>query len=336
MDWNRVALCLIIDGRQSVSNDVQEYLVNDARIWDPGMLLSSHKGSNVTCHIFERTVSLSRHSSQGQCFLPLQMLLATKEKPGGKLHSHLWFFSAFARHVQPKYCILMEAGVRPRRNALAKFYKEMEMDPSTAICFGQIYPLSPRYYNIAESSQMFDYGVTYSLQKPAESFAGYATPYTTGFSSYRWKAIRGEPLNQYFRIEEEGMASLGPFLSNLYLTVDRIISFETVSKRKRKWKSSYIPSAKADKPVPSTLVSLIAARRRQVSGTLFGYMYYLKHSMRIWKRSGHSILRKMILSAHTLMNVIYILFYWFAPALIYLVVFYVFTTSVAGLGFGTT
>lgn len=57
----------------------------------------------VTCHIFERSVEMPKHSSQREYFKPLQMLLAVKEKNGGKLNSHLWFFSGFCRQMQPAY-----------------------------------------------------------------------------------------------------------------------------------------------------------------------------------------------------------------------------------------
>ena len=57
----------------------------------------------VTCHIFERSMELPKHSSQREYFKPLQMLLAVKEKNGGKLNSHLWFFSGFCRQIQPVY-----------------------------------------------------------------------------------------------------------------------------------------------------------------------------------------------------------------------------------------
>ncbi len=39
-------------------------------------------------------------------YKPLQIALAVKEKNGGKLNSHLWFFSAFVKQLQPDYCMV--------------------------------------------------------------------------------------------------------------------------------------------------------------------------------------------------------------------------------------
>jgi len=35
-----------------------------------------------------------------------QIMFALKETNGGKLHSHLWFFTAFCEQIQPKYTLV--------------------------------------------------------------------------------------------------------------------------------------------------------------------------------------------------------------------------------------
>ncbi len=37
------------------------------------------------------------------------------------------------------------------------------------------------------------------------------------FSAYRWKALRGEPLNQYFLLEEIPFREVEPAIANMYL-----------------------------------------------------------------------------------------------------------------------
>ena len=55
-----------------------------------------------------------------------------------------------------------------------------------------------------------------------ESVFGYVSVLPSAFSAYRWKAIRGEPLNAYFTVEESSVKDMGPFLTNLYLAEDRV------------------------------------------------------------------------------------------------------------------
>ena len=55
-----------------------------------------------------------------------------------------------------------------------------------------------------------------------ESVFGYVSVLPGAFSAYRWKAIRGEPLNAYFYLEENSVKDMGPFMANMYLAEDRV------------------------------------------------------------------------------------------------------------------
>jgi chitin synthase len=55
-----------------------------------------------------------------------------------------------------------------------------------------------------------------------ESVFGYVSVLPGAFSAYRWKAIRGEPLNAYFFVEENSVKEMGPFMANMYLAEDRV------------------------------------------------------------------------------------------------------------------
>ena len=332
---SRAVVNLVIDGRHNIPKDVFNYLKYDLKMWDPGMLLSVHKGSEVTCHIFERTVELPRHPSQREYYLPMQMILSVKEKTGGVLNSHLWSLTAFARQVVPKYLLILGPGVYPDADSFRHLYEEMELYPQVGLCSGEVKPYSPKFHTFSQASQVFDHKLSHILQKQADSFSGFVVPFTSNFTLYRWHAIQGEPLNQYFRVEEDGLAKLGPFYSNLYLSVDRIIAFEVLTKARENWTTHYASSAVAEQSLPGSLIDLIVHRRRQLSGTLLGYFYYLSKMTTIWNRSAHSLPRKLALTLQSLMHVFYALYIWFAPALMYLVMFYIFQTSVAGLGFGT-
>jgi hypothetical protein len=55
-----------------------------------------------------------------------------------------------------------------------------------------------------------------------ESVFGYVSVLPGAFSAYRWKAVRGEPLNAYFYVEEHSVKDMGPFMANMYLAEDRV------------------------------------------------------------------------------------------------------------------
>jgi len=78
---------------------------------------------------------------------------------------------------------------------------------------------------------------------------------------------------------------MGPFIANMYLAEDRVLSFETVGKafnkrsshREVPWTLHYVKGAVADTDVPDTLTELIKQRRRWLNGSFFSLLYYIMH-----------------------------------------------------------
>lgn len=96
-------------------------------------------------------------------------------------------------------------------------YQRMEENPQVGGAAGEIQVRTPRFYHMLEAAQHFEYKASHMLDKPMESVFGYVSVLPGAFSAYRWEAIRGEPLSQYFRLEEKGAQELGPFTANMYL-----------------------------------------------------------------------------------------------------------------------
>lgn len=81
------------------------------------------------------------------------------------------------------------------------------------------------------------------LDKPTESSFGYVAVLPGAFSAYRYRAIQGRPLSQYFKGDHTMAARLGPkgtdgmgiWTKNMFLAEDRILCFELVAKANEKW-----------------------------------------------------------------------------------------------------
>ncbi len=129
LHWSEVAVCVIIDGLDRASPSMLDYCANDLRVYDPTLLRSQHLRLPVSMHLFERTVEIARHETQREYHFPLQLTLAIKTQNGGKLNSHLWFFSGFSTQLNPKYCVLIDVGTEPAPTAVTKLYVAMEDDP---------------------------------------------------------------------------------------------------------------------------------------------------------------------------------------------------------------
>ena len=57
--------------------------------------------------------------------------------------------------------------------------------------------------------------MSHILDKAAESVVGFCPVLPGAFSIYRWMAIRGAPLSEYFKLEETKLKDLTPFTANM-------------------------------------------------------------------------------------------------------------------------
>jgi len=111
---------------------------------------------------------------------------------------------------------------------------------------------------------------------------------------------------------------------------DRILCFELVTKRNQSWLLKYVKSAKAETDVPDKVDEFISQRRRWLNGSFFAGFHALTHWYFIF-RSGHNILRKMLLCLLFLYNFIQLAFSWFGLSFFYLT-FYFLLSSQFGTG----
>ena len=171
-----------------------EFCSRELLIFDKEMIQERHNSQDVTMHLFERSCQLSKHSSQREYFLPMQLIFAMKEKNGGKLNSHLWFFSAFCKQVKPEYVLvrtprappppsayekssslpraritiaaqLLDVGTVPRERAVTKLVHNLDANPQLGGVCGEIAVKDARYYNLLESAQVFEYKISHVMDK---------------------------------------------------------------------------------------------------------------------------------------------------------------------------
>ena len=125
------------------------------------------------------------------------------------------------------------------------------------------------------AAQNFEYKMSNILDKPLESSFGYVSVLPGAFSAYRYRAIQGRPLEQYFhgdhsladRLGAKGIYGMNIFTKNMFLAEDRILCFELVAKAGCKWTLTYVKPSKAETDVPESAAELIGQRRRWLNGS---------------------------------------------------------------------
>lgn len=256
----------------------------------------------------ENIVSIKRGNT------PVQLLFCLKQKNQQKINSHRWFFEAFGDCLQPNVCVLLDAGTKPGERSIYLLWNTFFRNPDCAGACGEIKAdlgrLGKSLLNPLVATQNFEYKMSNILDKPLESAFGFISVLPGAFSAYRFQALKGRPLEQYFAGEDMHDKS-NFFTANMYLAEDRILCYELVTKKRSKWVLRYVKGSTGETDVPDGIDEFISQRRRWLNGSFFAAVYTIAHFGRIWG-SNHSFSRKLLLTIEIIYQFVSMLFAWFA------------------------
>ncbi|CAK4677720.1 hypothetical protein LEN26_010192 [Aphanomyces euteiches] len=327
--WKNILVCVVSDGRTKANKGTLNFL-RDIGVFDEDAMNIMMVGVDVQCHLFEFCVQLKKGKTiadsvaSKHLFPPTQVVFALKEHNAGKLNSHEWYFNAFAEQVQPEYTVLLDVGTMPTARAFYLLLAAMELDPQIGGTCGEIAvdrPL-PHICNWIIAAQHFEYKISNIMDKSLESVFGFISVLPGAFSAYRYKAIRGAPLQAYFKSLTTPMHKLGAFQGNMYLAEDRILCFELLARRGQRWTMQYVKDAIARTDVPTDLTALIGQRRRWLNGSFFALVYTILNWGRVYTESNHSFIRKFFLCIQYAYMTANVALSWILPANFFLVTYY--------------
>ncbi|KAL1961422.1 hypothetical protein VTO42DRAFT_150 [Malbranchea cinnamomea] len=339
--WQKIVVCLIFDGIDPCDKDTLDVLATIG-VYQDGVMKRDVDGKETVAHIFEYTTQLSVTANQQlirpiddspSTLPPVQMMFCLKQKNSKKINSHRWLFNAFGRILNPEVCILLDAGTKPGNKSLLALWEAFYNDKDLGGCCGEIHAMLGKGWknllNPLVAAQNFEYKISNILDKPLESAFGYVSVLPGAFSAYRFRAIMGRPLEQYFHGDHTLSKQLGPkgiegmniFKKNMFLAEDRILCFELVAKAGSKWHLSYVKASKGETDVPEGAPEFISQRRRWLNGSFAASIYATMHFGRFYK-SGHNIIRMFFFHIQFLYNTVMLILTWFSLAAYWL------TTSV--------
>lgn len=329
--WQKIVVCLVFDGIDPCDKDTLDVLATIG-IYQDGVMKKDIDGKETTAHIFEYTTQLSvtpnqqlvRPLDDGPSTIPpVQMIFCLKQKNSKKINSHRWLFNAFGRILNPEVCILLDAGTKPGAKSLLALWEAFYNDKDLGGACGEIHAMLGRGWknlvNPLVAAQNFEYKISNILDKPLESSFGYVSVLPGAFSAYRFRAIMGRPLEQYFHGDHtaskmnagKGIENMNIFKKNMFLAEDRILCFELVAKAGSKWHLTYVKASKGETDVPEGAPEFIGQRRRWLNGSFAASIYALMHFNRMYK-SSHNIVRMLFFHVQLIYNVCSVLLSWFS------------------------
>ncbi|KAH6652748.1 chIIIb, class III chitin synthase [Truncatella angustata] len=329
--WEKIVVCLVFDGVDKADSGVLDLLAT-VGVYQDGVRKQDVNGKETTAHIFEFTTQLSvtpnqqlsrpnSNADDSSNLPPAQLLFCLKQKNSKKINSHRWLFNAFGRILNPEVTILIDAGTKPGPRSLLALWEAFYNDKNLGGACGEIHAMlgnrSSKLLNPLVAIQNFEYKISNVLDKPLESSFGYVTVLPGAFSAYRFRAIMGRPLEQYFHGDhtlssgKKSINNMNIFKKNMFLAEDRILCFELVVKEGQNWHLSYVKAAKGETDVPEGPAEFLSQRRRWLNGSFAASLYSLIHFGRIYK-SGHSLIRMIMFHFQLLYNIANVVFSWFS------------------------
>ncbi|KAH6881437.1 hypothetical protein J4E91_005368 [Alternaria rosae] len=331
--WQKIVVCLVFDGIDPCDKGTLDLLAT-VGIYQDGVMKKDIDGNETVAHIFEYTTQLSvtpnqqlirPHDDSASTLPPVQMMFCLKQKNSKKINSHRWLFTAIGRILNPEVCILLDAGTKPGPKSLLALWEGFYNDKDLGGACGEIHAMLGKGWknllNPLVAAQNFEYKISNILDKPLESSFGYVSVLPGAFSAYRYRAIMGRPLEQYFHgdhtlakiLGKKGIEGMNIFKKNMFLAEDRILCFELVAKAGSKWHLTYIKASKGETDVPEGAAEFIGQRRRWLNGSFAAGIYSLLHFGRMYK-SGHNLVRMFFLHIQMLYNVFQTIMAWFSLA----------------------
>jgi chitin synthase len=158
----------------------------------------------------------------------------------------------------------------------------------------------------------------HSPDKACESFFGFNSVLPGAYSLFRWKAIKGEPLDEFFR-----SVTRGDFPScaeaNEFLAEDRVMCLQIYIKKHCKFHLAYVPDAKAFTDAPDSLAVLIKQRRRWMNGAMFGTVKVISNFVHMLscRRTKHSCCRQFMMFFFLIYYITTFLFQFFTVGSMY-------------------
>ncbi|KAJ5895587.1 chitin synthase-domain-containing protein [Penicillium taxi] len=332
--WQKIVVCLVFDGLKPCDKNTLDILATIG-IYQDGVMKHDVDGRETVAHIqFEYTTQLSVTPNQqlvrpqgveSTNLPPVQMIFCLKQKNSKKINSHRWLFNAFGRILNPEVCILIDAGTKPGNKSLLTLWEAFYNDKHLGGACGEIHALLghrwKKVLNPLVAAQNFEYKISNILDKPLESSFGYVSVLPGAFSAYRYRAIVGRPLEQYFhgdhtlsaRLGKKGIEGMSIFKKNMFLAEDRILCFELVAKAGCQWHLTYVRSSKGETDVPEGPAEFLSQRRRWLNGSFAASLYATLHFNRIYK-SGHNYFRLLAFHIQLVYNICQLVMTWFSLA----------------------
>jgi chitin synthase len=137
----------------------------------------------------------------------INFMFALKHNNDGKINSYKWILQGVAKYLQPEFIQKFDVGTRPGDYSMAKIYKHMLVQTDCGgACSEVVIETNNEKTNRSWSTyfttllQYYEFKQTVNYFKTFEGWGGFVMALPGCYSMYRYEAIKGEPLQKFFKL----------------------------------------------------------------------------------------------------------------------------------------
>lgn len=324
----RSIICVIVDGMDRLSSDVDRFLHQTAlvRRLDDNLSVSHHF---VSSHRSDQFLAMLGSETESQGYEPtsFDLIVAMKHENSGKLHSHAVFFCDLGARLNPEFCFQIDTGTVLERNAIAAMVDDFKSRPWIGALASSSAPPAPACdEGLLHSWQFLHFVHELSIARCAEVMSGHLGVLPGQFCGFRWSALidawhRDEigdrdnrehvPVFRYLR----GLTAENSFRKMMYLAEDRIIGTEIATARDSVWKLDFCYRSNSISDACPSFVELARQRRRWNNASTACRIAHASEWIDLLQRRDRSVLYKLRMTFATLWQIHIMMLHLLSPAI---------------------
>ena len=217
-------------------------------------------------HTFQCTTSYDWGASDlpPESIPKYNLILSISHFQGILLESHFFLYRGFCSHMNPRFVLTLEAGIRLEEESVSKLYKYMEKHEECGAVTGEIEVDEQHYIwpiNGVGMAQFAELKLYHIIVKATQEVIGYVDTLPWMFALFRWNSIKATPLNLYF-LPLLHPFTITPFRAQHYKNLSRILGLEILNQPGGRKTTNYVPNAIGKLKVPDNFVEFLSTRSR--------------------------------------------------------------------------
>ena len=301
----QLSIVVFASNKELMDANLCAFFHHQLKLFDPQLMLSTHRGMDVGCHIFERSVSV-----KGDYAIPFAFLLP--ESYEGVADRFQFFRGMFSKNMSVQYVSTIPSSTFPRQDALYQLMLTMDHYSKSDACVARAECADVELLNLFQSSEDWYHGFSQALLQPASCLFGYTEIPESTLSMCRWSSVDS--------VSNHGMSNRLPRVFDMVLSLElnSVVRSMVTEGKESNGTILYCHKAVFDQVEKATIEKFFFSQSRTWLISYFKGLERVKEILTCWPNLTTSVWHKFGLMFQIFWYIPMIMTYSLGPALLYL------------------